>query len=50
MLASLAMLGVSWALLRWIIAPIYAWITKKVLPRLGTEGLHAYNVSSPFCL
>lgn len=48
LLASIAMLGVSWALTRWIVSPLYSWITKKLLPRLDTdEKMHAYNVSNP---
>lgn len=46
MLASLAMLGVSWALLGWIVQPIYSWMTKKIAHRLdSSEKVHAYNVS-----
>ena len=48
MLASLAMLGVSWALLRWIVGPIYCWMTRKILPRLDNEGVHAYNVGRAY--
>ena len=51
MLASLAMLGVSYALLRWVVNPIYVWQSKKIIPRLTHERAHVYNVSSaPFTL
>lgn len=46
MLASLAMLGVSYALLRWVVNPIYVWQSKKIIPRLTHERAHVYNVST----
>ena len=45
LLASLGMLGVSWAMLQWVVGPAYAWMTGK-LSVIKARQAHAYNVSS----
>ncbi|CAD6575675.1 MAG: Hsp70 ATPase ssc1 [Cyphobasidiales sp. Tagirdzhanova-0007] len=43
LLASLGMLGVSWAMLQWVVGPAYAWMTGK-LSVIKARQAHAYNL------
>lgn len=44
LLASLAMLGVSYGLMKWAVVPIYRWMTSRLQTRI-VDHWHAYNVS-----
>lgn len=44
LLASIAMLLVSYGLMRWIVVPAYQWLTIKLQTKIASHW-HAYNVS-----
>jgi Kef-type K+ transport system membrane component KefB len=46
LLASLAMLGVSWFLTRFINLPLYVCLTRGLPAHLSVQALHSYNVGA----